>query len=103
MFDDRSVRTAKFPWSEAIERGVRPLAQRESRVCSEPGCDARTSIYNSNDTCWLHTEPGYPLPPAGRGTYDHVIGGDAPRRDGDPRRLVDSEPKRKVSNNVQTG
>lgn len=67
MFDDRSIRTAKIPWSEAIARAGRPLPQKESHVCSEPGCHVRTSMYNPNDTCWFHSKASYPLSPAGRG------------------------------------
>jgi hypothetical protein len=66
VFDHRSVRSAKLPWSGTVERAGRPLAHRDSRVCREPGCGVRTSIYNRNDTCWLHTELIYPLPPGGK-------------------------------------
>ena len=29
------------------------------RVCSDPGCSTRLSIYNRSDTCWQH-EPVRP-------------------------------------------
>jgi hypothetical protein len=26
----------------------------KDRVCKEPGCQSRISMYNRNDRCWLH-------------------------------------------------
>jgi hypothetical protein len=62
MFDETLVAFARTPWNGASERAGRP-STRESRVLIEPDCGARTSIYNRNDTCWLHAAPSYPIPP----------------------------------------
>ena len=26
----------------------------KGRICDEPGCESRISMYNRNDRCWLH-------------------------------------------------
>jgi hypothetical protein len=28
---------------------------RGGRVCNEPGCDTRLSVYNGRETCFLHS------------------------------------------------
>jgi hypothetical protein len=65
MLDDKPVRFARTPWSGTAARARVPL-QRAPRFCSEPGCGVRTSIYNRNDTCWLHTDVSFPMPPGGQ-------------------------------------
>lgn len=32
----------------------------KDRICAEPGCGARISMYNRNDHCWLHL--GFKVP-----------------------------------------
>jgi hypothetical protein len=64
--DDRSVRFARAPWRGTTACPARGPVQHAAGRCTEPGCDARTSIYNRNDTCWLHTKVSYPMPPGGR-------------------------------------
>lgn len=32
----------------------------QGRVCAEPDCEARISVYNRNDRCWLHL--GFKVP-----------------------------------------
>jgi hypothetical protein len=33
---------------------------RHGRVCSEPGCETKLSIYNDDDLCSLHVSPSTP-------------------------------------------
>ncbi len=38
---------------------------RAGRVCAEPGCTTRLSIYNRSDSCWMH-EPEHDFVMRGR-------------------------------------
>ena len=35
------------------------MADRD-RVCAEPGCETRLSVYNARPKCWQHTEIAFP-------------------------------------------
>lgn len=37
-----------------------PEPRSGARVCSEPGCRTRLSVYNGSDRCWQHTESTFP-------------------------------------------
>jgi hypothetical protein len=42
--------------SAIIGQRSAPSVQQRGRVCAEPGCRTRLSIYNQNRFCSLHTE-----------------------------------------------
>ncbi len=39
--------------SRPVESGVR-------RVCRDPDCDTKLSVYNAGDFCWQHTDLVFP-------------------------------------------
>lgn len=52
----------------------RPSRRKEpGRLCLEPGCHTRLSIYNTSDRCSLHEPPSaHPVPAARRRARDRV-------------------------------
>jgi hypothetical protein len=56
-----------------VLRGVRAESRRSrlrifpgGRVCDEPGCGTRLSVYNSRERCWQHEPPRSFIPVTGR-------------------------------------
>jgi hypothetical protein len=43
---------------QGLPRASRQYAQ--GRVCAEPGCTTRLSVYNRRDKCWAHAEMKVP-------------------------------------------
>ena len=48
-------------------KGTRPghlpppsVTQRAGRVCAEPGCATRLSVYNPSSHCWQHSDITFP-------------------------------------------
>jgi hypothetical protein len=64
---ETSIMIGRNPWSGTASGQGRFMAKTTahgyapSRVCC-----VRVSTYNSNSTCWLHSEVRYPTPPGGR-------------------------------------
>jgi hypothetical protein len=54
--------------SDQVIRGVRPRelprpnrTYAQGRVCADPGCETRLSIYNKATHCWAHAPATFPL------------------------------------------
>jgi hypothetical protein len=48
-------------------KGTRPghlprpsKAQDQGRVCADPGCETKLSVYNAGKRCWQHAEVSFP-------------------------------------------
>ena len=48
-------------------KGTRPgklpppsVSTEGGRICAEPGCETRLSIYNLGNHCWQHAEVSFP-------------------------------------------
>ena len=52
--DMKGTKPGKMP------RPSRAVASRRDRVCEEPGCTTRLSIYNMRSRCWQHTDIVFP-------------------------------------------
>jgi hypothetical protein len=54
----------------------RPLATfRPDRVCGDPGCETRLSIYNGRQYCWLHEPMRIYHPKVGRRRRSDLVAG----------------------------